>query len=76
MFLERMGADYGPAGGNREGCRLTDRTVRPLMSSYTPRVKKLFGLPSEAKTMNNSHTSSEHVLLGLLVEGSGVAALS
>ncbi|MDR1497447.1 MAG: ATP-dependent Clp protease ATP-binding subunit [Puniceicoccales bacterium] len=42
---------------------------------YTPRVKKVFALASkEAKALNHSYIGTEHVLLGLLREGDGVAA--
>ena len=42
---------------------------------YTPRVKKVLALASkEAKTLNHSYIGTEHLLLGLLREGEGVAA--
>ena len=42
---------------------------------YTPRVKKVLALASkEAKTLNHSYVGTEHILLGLLREGEGVAA--
>ncbi|MFH1067074.1 MAG: ATP-dependent Clp protease ATP-binding subunit [bacterium] len=42
---------------------------------YTPRVKKVLALASkEAKALNHSYVGTEHVLLGLLREGEGVAA--
>src|ERR1700752_3247231 len=43
--------------------------------SYTPRVKKVLALAeSEAKALNHSYVVTEHILLGLLREGEGVAA--
>ncbi|MEO8428481.1 MAG: Clp protease N-terminal domain-containing protein [Verrucomicrobiota bacterium] len=43
---------------------------------YTPRVRKALQLAaSEAKAMNHAHVGTEHIFLGLLIEGSGVAAL-
>lgn len=42
---------------------------------YTPRVKKVLALAGkEAKALNHSYVGTEHVLLGLLREGEGVAA--
>ncbi len=42
---------------------------------YTPRVKKVLALATkEAKALNHSYIGTEHILLGLLREGEGVAA--
>src|ERR671927_2035274 len=42
---------------------------------YTPRVKKVLALAGkEAKALNHSYVGTEHILLGLLREGEGVAA--
>lgn len=42
---------------------------------YTPRVKKVLALArKEAKGLNHSYIGTEHLLLGLLREGEGVAA--
>jgi ATP-dependent Clp protease ATP-binding subunit ClpC len=42
---------------------------------YTPRVKKVLTLAGkEAKSLNHSYVGTEHILLGLLREGEGVAA--
>lgn len=42
---------------------------------FTPRVKKVFALAGkEAKSLNHSYIGTEHILLGLLREGEGVAA--
>tara|TARA_Y100000588_G_scaffold5589_1_gene6732 strand:+ start:3647 stop:6139 length:2493 start_codon:yes stop_codon:yes gene_type:complete len=42
---------------------------------FTPRVKKVLALASkEAKNLNHSYVGTEHILLGLLREGEGVAA--
>jgi len=42
---------------------------------YTPRVKKVLALAGkEAKSLQHSYVGTEHVLLGLLREGEGVAA--
>lgn len=43
--------------------------------AYTPRVKKVLALAGkEAKSLNHSYVGTEHILLGLLREGDGVAA--
>jgi ATP-dependent Clp protease ATP-binding subunit ClpC len=42
---------------------------------YTPRVKKVLNLASkEAKQLQHTYVGTEHILLGLLREGEGVAA--
>jgi len=42
---------------------------------YTPRVKKVLAFAAkEAKALNHSYVGTEHILLGLLREGDGVAA--
>src|SRR5882757_5840881 len=42
---------------------------------YTPRVKKVLAFASkEAKALNHTYVGTEHILLGLLREGDGVAA--
>src|SRR6202043_3466253 len=42
---------------------------------YTPRVKKVIALAQkEAKNLNHTYVGTEHILLGLLREGDGVAA--
>lgn len=42
---------------------------------YTPRVKKVLALAAkESKALNHTYVGTEHILLGLLREGGGVAA--
>jgi len=42
---------------------------------YTPRVKKVLAMAAkEAKALNHTYVGTEHLLLGLLREGDGVAA--
>src|SRR4030095_257197 len=42
---------------------------------YTPRVKKVLTLAGkESKSLNHSYVGTEHILLGLLKEGEGIAA--
>jgi ATP-dependent Clp protease ATP-binding subunit ClpA len=43
---------------------------------YTPRVKKVLALAQkEAKALNHTYVGTEHILLGLLCEGDGVASV-
>ena len=43
---------------------------------YTPRARKALRLAaSEAKALNQAYVGTEHIFLGLLLEGGGVAAL-
>jgi hypothetical protein len=47
----------------------------PDMIPFTPRTKKVFSLAQkEAKAMNHTYVGTEHLLLGLLREGDGIAA--
>jgi ATP-dependent Clp protease ATP-binding subunit ClpC len=47
----------------------------PYAPPYTPRVKKALSLAlEEAKALNHTYVGTEHILLGLLREGDGVAA--
>ena len=42
---------------------------------YTPRVKKVLAFAQEeARALNHTYVGTEHILLGLLREGDGVAA--
>src|SRR6202795_2591473 len=42
---------------------------------YTPRVKKVLAIAGkEAKSRNHTYVGTEHIMLGLLREGEGVAA--
>jgi hypothetical protein len=42
---------------------------------YTPRVKKVLALAAkDAKTLDHTYVGTEHILLGLLTEGDGLAA--
>ena len=55
-----MGNEEMPASGNLP---------------FTPRVKKVLALASsEARALNHSYIGTEHILLGILREGEGVAA--
>jgi ATP-dependent Clp protease ATP-binding subunit ClpA len=42
---------------------------------YTPRVKKVLALAArEARALNHTYTGTEHILIGILREGDGLAA--
>ncbi len=74
--LQKMGLDLETVRGAVEkqvglGTESTSAGNIP----YTPRVKKVLALAGkEAKTLNHSYVGTEHLLLGLLREGEGVAA--
>lgn len=49
--------------------------AKPNTIPYTPRVKRVLALASkEAKNLNHSYVGTEHLLLGLLREGDGIAS--
>ena len=75
--LRRLGLDHGTirkeigqivgAGGASEAAAAIP---------FTPRAKQALHLAiSEAKVLKQTHVGAEHIFLGLLLEGSGVAAL-
>ncbi|OEF96386.1 ATP-dependent Clp protease ATP-binding subunit ClpC [Vulcanibacillus modesticaldus] len=48
---------------------------KPINISYTPRAKKVIELSmDEARKLGHSYVGTEHILLGLIREGEGVAA--
>ena len=74
--LQKMGLDLETVRAAVEkqvGTGLETKT--PGSIPYTPRVKKVLALAGkEARTLNHSYVGTEHILLGLLREGEGVAA--
>ncbi len=75
--LQKMGLDLETVRGEVEKqVGLGQETKTPASSiPYTPRVKKVLALAGkEAKALNHSYVGTEHILLGLLREGEGVAA--
>ena len=75
--LHRMGVDHTIVRGEIERI-VGNGPEQPggHSLSYTPRVKKALQLAgTEAKAMNQTQVGGEHLFLGLLLEGSGVAAL-
>ena len=74
--LQKMGLDLETVRAAVEKQVGTGTETKTAGSSpYTPRVKKVLALAGkEAKTLNHSYVGTEHILLGLLREGEGVAA--
>ena len=74
--LQKMGLDLETVRGAVEkqvGVGQEGKTGGSI--PYTPRVKKVLALAGkEAKALNHSYVGTEHILLGLLREGEGVAA--
>jgi len=74
--LQKMGLDLETVRAAVEKQVGTGQESKtPGSIPYTPRVKKVLALAGkEAKTLNHSYVGTEHILLGLLREGEGVAA--
>ncbi len=75
--LQKMGLDLETVRGEVEKqVGIGQESKTPVGSiPYTPRVKKVLALAGkEAKALNHSYVGTEHILLGLLREGEGVAA--
>jgi ATP-dependent Clp protease ATP-binding subunit ClpC len=74
--LQKMGLDLETV--RQEVEKLVGSGPENKMSGnipYTPRVKKVLALAGkEAKALQHSYVGTEHILLGLLREGEGVAA--
>jgi ATP-dependent Clp protease ATP-binding subunit ClpC len=74
--LQKMGLDLETVRNAVEKQVGTGPEAKPTGNiPYTPRVKKVLALAQkEAKALNHSYIGTEHILLGLLREGEGVAA--
>ncbi len=75
--LQKMGMDLETVRAEVEKqVGIGQESKTPVGSiPYTPRVKKVLALAGkEAKALNHSYVGTEHILLGLLREGEGVAA--
>jgi len=74
--LRRMGLDpetVRTAVEKRAGTGPDQKVIGNI--PYAPRVKKVLALASkEAKALNHTYVGTEHILLGLLREGDGIAA--
>jgi ATP-dependent Clp protease ATP-binding subunit ClpC len=75
--LQRMGLDLESVRMEVEKHVDSHPETKKMVGNipYTPRVKKVLALAiKEAKALNHSYVGTEHILLGLLREGEGVAA--
>ena len=74
--LQKMGLDLETVRAAVEKQVGSGPSAKPSGNiPYTPRVKKVLALAGkEAKALNHSYVGTEHILLGLLREGEGVAA--
>jgi ATP-dependent Clp protease ATP-binding subunit ClpC len=74
--LQRMGLSLESVRGAVEEQVPKGPETKPTGNiPYTPRVKKVLALAGkEAKALSHSYVGTEHILLGLLREGEGVAA--
>jgi ATP-dependent Clp protease ATP-binding subunit ClpC len=77
-IVDRVGTGPEPEEDRRIKRRLFDwlviRETNPTIP-YTPGVKRVLSLAAkEAKAMHHAYVGTEHLLLGLLREGDGIAA--
>ena len=74
--LQKMGLDLETVRAAVEKQVGTGQETKTQASiPYTPRAKKVLALAGkEAKALSHSYVGTEHILLGLLREGEGVAA--
>src|ERR1041384_6294941 len=74
--LGKMGVNLATARGEVEkqvGMGPDQKIIGNI--PYTPRVRKVLSLAvKEAKALNHTYVGTEHILLGILGEGDGVAA--
>ncbi|HYT59258.1 MAG TPA: Clp protease N-terminal domain-containing protein [Haliangiales bacterium] len=74
--LQKLGLDLNVVRRKVEECVGTGPAQKTIGAiPYTPRVKRVLALAAkEAKALNHTYVGTEHLLLGLLREGDGVAA--
>jgi len=73
--LKKRGLDLPAIGRDVEGLVGRAEAKRVKNPPYTPRVKRVLALAGrQAKALGHSYVGTEHLLLGLLQEGGGVAA--
>src|SRR5262245_876915 len=69
LDLERVRMEVEKHAGPHPETKMTEDIP------YTPRAKKVLALAEkEAEALNHSYVGTEHILLGLLREGEGIAA--
>jgi ATP-dependent Clp protease ATP-binding subunit ClpC len=76
--LQRKGVDLEELRTRVEKMVSEGLVTHPQSSlPHTPRVKKVFAMArKEAKLLHHCYVGTEHILIGLLREGEGVAALA
>lgn len=74
--LERLGLTMDQLRKEVEDVMIPSQEVQVMGSvPYTPRVKKILAYASqEAKRLNHAYIGTEHILLGILGEGEGLAS--
>ena len=75
--LGKLGLDLETVGleVEKQVGRGVDHELFGALPPFTPRVKKVLALAAkEARALNHTYVGTEHILLGLLAEGDGVAA--
>ncbi len=72
--FKNMGFDLETIRVEVEKQIIPDTGPKMFGTPYTPRVKKVLELAQkEADTLKHTYVGTEHILLGLLLEGGGVA---
>jgi ATP-dependent Clp protease ATP-binding subunit ClpA len=75
QVLSRLGLEIEQVRATIDSVLGRNERVRIQQIIPTSRVKKIIEIAfEEAKRMNNSYVGTEHLLLGLLIEGEGIAA--
>ena len=74
--LERLGLNMDQLQSDIDAVMTPSQETQAYGSiPYTPRVKKILAFASkEAKRLNHAYVGTEHILLGILGEGEGLAA--
>lgn len=76
QILDKLGIDYQKAKKANLDIVATGQGPTVASVSYTPRTKRIFELSFDvAKELGNRYVGTEHLLLGILREGQGVAIL-
>ena len=76
QILDKLGIDYQKAKKATLDIVATGQGPTVASVSYTPRTKRIFELSFDvAKELGNRYVGTEHLLLGILREGQGVAIL-
>ena len=72
--LQKIGLDLEAIRSEVEKLAPSSTAEKLYGTPYTPRTKKVLALAQKhAKSLNHAYVGTEHILLGLLAEGDGVA---